>query len=140
MSYWFYLVWKKKYQYFFDGQFLHLSFLVRFYSFLGDNRGLNCIIGVDSNFFSSVYHGAYGFISTFYSLVSLPCYFCYEELNVLFPPVSVVSFKVWAAMAAQTLKETTETSFLNLISSPSEHDEKVKAVFQVSPLQKLISA
>jgi len=120
---------------------VYFFWFLRGCSFLWDGRLPFSSLVVDCNY-RGTYLGAFGLSALGEAPLGLPTWTTYEEENFLTPPTGSFSLWGWGTLVGQLFFACSFSSFgwLNL-TTPGESSprEEQNALFQVSPLQQLLS-
>lgn len=120
---------------------VHFFWFLRGSSFFVDSRLPKASLAVDCNY-RGVYLGGFGLHAVETAPLGLPTWVTYEEETVLTPPTGGVSSFVWGSLLPQLFYTSLNTSFeWNTLVTPREVSPRVgqRALFQVSPLQRLLT-
>jgi len=119
---------------------LYFFWFLKGTSFFVDQRLPLVSLAVDANY-RGVYLGSFGLTSVESSSLGLPTWLMYEEENILTPPTGGFSFLGWGTLVVQIFKKTLLSYRWVELPTPAELTSRVeqRALFQVSPLQRLFS-
>lgn len=119
----------------------HFFWFLRGSSFFVDARLPKVSLAVDCNY-RGVYLGGFGLHAVEKAILGLPTWTTYEEETILTPPTGGVSSFVWGGLLPQLFHPHVNSPFgWTTLVTPYEVSPRVsqRAVFQVSPLQRLLT-
>jgi len=144
LSEWWLVSWKRNLIFRVDDMAVHLGWLLWGYQRFNHRGGPTGVVAVDVVHSGVlVFHGGYGLPGATTAVVAIPGFTPYEEDGVLTGPTGPVGWSEWVILVAQVLArprkgQTCSTGWL-ANGTPGVNPRGNKAVFQVSPLQRLLS-
>lgn len=119
---------------------IHFFWFLRGSSFFVDTRLPGLALAMDCNY-RGVYLGGFGLQAVEQTFLGLPTWTTYEEETILVPPTGGVSCFVWGTLLAQLFIPCSSLFGWSTLVTPSDRTSRVeqRALFQVSPLQRLLT-